>query len=194
MVTSEVISEIAGQLQKSPSRSIRYLQEHGYIVRVLRGVFYVKSATERETGVLDRSVFEIVAESLNLKGVRNWYIALETALRVNELTHEYFAVNFVMTDGYRTTKAIRILDTKFWFLRRSKEQFSFGVERRFDLKFSDKEKTVLDLVHKRYIDTKDERLAVAPYLEHRDGLDNQKILRYVKNYPRRIQIIVGGVV
>lgn len=193
LVTSETIHRLADQTDKDPTRSIRYLQEHRYITRILRGVFYVNSPIERETGSFDKSIYEIVAEALTLKGVTNWYIALETALRINGLTHEYFTVNFIMTDSFRTTKAIKIADAKFRFFRRSKKYFSFGILKKFDLKYSDKEKTVLDLVYKRYLDSHDDLFAISQYVELRDRLDHEKTLLYVKNYPIKIQEMVDRV-
>ena len=48
VVSSDDVMSIASKFGKNEMRSLRYLQEHGYIFRVLRGVFYVKSTEEVE--------------------------------------------------------------------------------------------------------------------------------------------------
>lgn len=190
IVTSDKVLDASRNIGKDYIRSLRYLQEHGYLTRVFRGVFYVNSPRERETGALDSPVLKIVAESLALKSVSHWYFGLETALRINGMTHEYFTVNCVITDSYRTTKVIGIAGTRFRFLKWSRGHFDQGVRREFELKFSDKEKTVLDMVYKRYLDRRDEDEAVSPYVEYERMLDKRVVRAYLRDYPRKVQGIV----
>lgn len=187
IVTSNVIRETADVFGKGYIRSLGYLLEHGYLTRIFRGIFYVNSRKERDTATFERPIYRIVSEALALKSVNHWYLGLETALRINGLTHEYFTVNYVITDSYRTTKVIKIADTRFKFLKWSKKHFTFGIEREFELRFSDKEKTILDMVYKRYIDSRDERHAIAPFIEHRSNLNKRKIAEYIDKYPPRIR-------
>ncbi len=72
----------------------------------------------------------MISKALKIKGVKHWYFGLETALKINNMTHEYFTMNFVITDSYRTTKIINILDTKFQFLKWSQKHFTFGIEQK----------------------------------------------------------------
>jgi len=191
IVTSSDVRVAAQGLGKDYVRSLRYLQEHNYLSRIFRGIFYVNSPTERESGIPEVSIFKIVAEALAMKSVKRWYIGLETALRINGLTHEYFTINYVVTDSYRTTKVIRIMDSKFQFLKWSPRHFETGITREFDIKFSDKEKTILDLVFKRYIETRDERIAISAYLEYERVLDKEMVRRYMAGYPLIVQRMVG---
>ena len=187
IIQSNDIRKIADELGKDYTRSIAYLLEHRYLTRIFRGIFYVNSRRERDTSSYERPIYGIISEALALKSVKHWYLGLETALRINRLTHEYFTVNYVITDSYRTTKAIKIADTKFRFLKWSKRHFTFGIEREYELAFSDREKTILDMVYKRYIDTKNVRHAIAPFIEYRDRLDDQKVKEYLEKYPPRIR-------
>ena len=191
IVTSEDVREASQNLGKDYTRSLRYLQEHNYLMRIFRGIFYVNSAEERDAGTTDRPVFRIVAEALALKSVKHWYLGLETALRINGLTHEYFTINYILTDSYRTTKVIRIADTRFQFLKWSLKHFESGIRREFDLKFSDREKTVLDLVYKRHLEGQDERSAISPLIEYEKVLEKNKVRLYLADYPRKIQEMVG---
>lgn len=190
LVTSDRVMRATKSLNKPYVRSLRYLLEHGYLMRIFRGVFYVNSEEERESGTQNRPLLRIVSEALALKSVKHWYLGLETALRINGLTHEYFAVNYVITDSYRTTKVIKIGDSKFQFLRWSAAHFASGITRRFDLKFSDREKTILDLVYKRYLDTRDERIAISPIVEYGGMLDNSRLSLYLEEYPKKVREMV----
>ncbi len=113
IVTSNETMELAAKVGKEGNRSLRYLNEHGYIARILRGVFYVRSADERERGLTERSTFELVAEAIDLKSVKRRCFGMEIALKLNGMTHEYFAIDSVVADSFRTTKVIGILGTKF---------------------------------------------------------------------------------
>jgi len=190
VVTSEHVRQISQNMGKDYTRSLRYLLEHDYLVRIFRGIFYVNSTDERDAGTPDRPVLRIVAEALALKSVKHWYLGLETALRINGLTHEYFTVNYIITDSYRTTKVIRIADARYQFLKWSGSHFQSGIRREYELKFSDKEKTVLDLVYKRYLESRDERNAISPFIEYEKMLEKTKVRQYLVEYPAKIQEIV----
>lgn len=190
MITSAEIKEMARQLGKDERGSLDYLQKHGYIYRILRGIFYVKSPEERERGFFHDSIYEMVSKALKMKGVEQWYFGLETALKLNNMTHEYFTVNYVITDSYRTTKVIQILDSKFQFLKWNKKHFKFGIKRRKGLRYSDREKTVLDLAYKKYRLSRDIDLVTFPLIEYIEALEKKKLMSYLGNYSRRFQQIV----
>lgn len=187
ITTSGRIKELAAKLDKDGVRSLRYLQEHGYIVRILRGYYYVKSPEERQLGKLDYSLFEIVAMALREKGVNDWYFGLETGLKLNNMTHEYYSINYVITSSYETTKVISILDTKFKFLKWNKKHFKFGIEKKGVLRYSDKEKTVLDMVYRTYRNKIKEHQIFNLVREHSPLLDNDKLKKYYTHYPMRFQ-------
>jgi len=190
IVSSEDIRKLARELGKDEWRSLTYLQVHGYIVRILRGIFYVRSPDERERGTCDASVYEMVALALDMKGVNNWYYGLETALRFNLMTHEYYNIDFVVTDSYRTTKTIRILDANFRFLRRNNDFFGFGMTKGKNYLYSDPEKTVLDISHAKYLRSKEPAYYLSPVIEYQDGLDMERFREYLRRYSRRFQASV----
>jgi len=183
IVTSAEIRRLALNLDKGEERSLRYLQEHGYIYRILRGIFYVKSPEEREKGFFECSKYEMVSKAMKQKGIRNWYFGLETALLLNNMTHEYFVVNYVITDSYRTTKIINILDTKFQFHKWSKKHFMFGIIRKSGLAYSDREKTVLDLAYKIYLRESDSRRVTSPLRDYETYLNQSNLSTYLEFYP-----------
>jgi predicted transcriptional regulator of viral defense system len=193
IITSEEIRKLALDLNKKDWESLDYLQKHGYIYRIFRGIFYVKSPDERERGFFQHSVYEMISKALKEKGVKQWYLGLETALKINNMTHEYFTVNFVITNSYRTTKIINILDTKFQFLKWSQKHFTFGILHKNGLKYSDKEKTILDLIYKRYRKDHITKYTISPLHEYGDLLDKIKLKNYLVNYPDRFRKNMKGI-
>jgi len=190
IVTSRELSELARELGKDAVRSVRYLQEHAYITRILRGIFYVMTPEEREQGSILLSVYETVGEALNVKGVKNWYFGLETALKLNEVTHEFFAVDTVITDSFRTTKVIGIMGSKFQFLKWREGHFAFGIVRRGGVACSDREKTLLDIAYRRYQESVNAAFVAAPLREFMDQLDREKLRDYLERYPPGFRLVV----
>ncbi len=190
IITSNEILDMSKKLGKEYPRSLSYLQENGYIFRILRGIFYVKSPEERERGFFQDSVYEMVSNALNLKGVENWYFGLETALKLNNMTQEYFTINYVITDSYRTTKVIQILNSSFQFLKWNRKYFEFGIVKSNGLRFSDKEKTVLDLIYRRYRKNRDLDIIISPLVEFIGILDRKKLNNYLGNYSQRYQLTI----
>ena len=183
MVTSGDIRELSEEMSRDPDQVIDYLQQNGYIVRILRGIFYVKSIEERERKVYERSLYEIVAMALEKKGVRRWYYGLETALKLNLMTHEYFMVDYVLTDSYRTTKTIRIMDSAFRFIKRGDRHFGRGIVRKGMIRFSDPERTVLDLAYREYLNRKEAPVYLSSIEEYGDAVDKGRMRDLVEDYP-----------
>lgn len=183
MVTSGEIQSLANEIGRGEERSLYYLQEEGYIVRILRGIFYVKTIEEREKGIIVTSIYKLIAMALKEKGVKNWYFGLETALKLNTMTHEYFMIDYVISDSYRTTKIIRIMDNGFKFIKRGKRHFDTGIIKEKMIRYSDPEKTVLDLSYRNYLNTKKENLYLSPIIEYKDTLNLKLLLEYLDTYP-----------
>lgn len=187
MVTSSEIEQLALELGKNKKRSVYYLLEEGYILRILRGIFHVKSFEERQQKTLDTSIYKMVANALKKKGVKKWYFGLETALKLNNLTHEYFAIDYVLTDSFRTTKIIMILKTRFQFLKRSEKYFHKGIIKKDGICYSNSEKTILDLSYQRFLDAKDSMLFLSPVKEYKKKIDIKKAKDLLFMYPDAFQ-------
>jgi len=200
-VTSDRIKDLAREFGKNEDRSLRYLQEHGYTLRVLRGVFYVMSPEEIEQGYHKYSIYEMVSEALSVKGVKNWYFGLESALKMNRMTHEFFTVECVITDSFRTTKTIGILDTRFvftkWMLGSGPAPWKVKLitDHGCAIFHSDKERTVLDLSYRAYLERGGLERTIAPIVEYGDRLDKDKAAGYLTSYPPKFRemIAVGQV-
>ena len=190
IVTSGKLRELAKELSKDEEQLIDYLRRHGYIDRILRGYFYVKSLEERKRNTYENPLFNRVAMALKAKGVTNWYFALETALKLNLMTHEYFYIDYVITDSYRTTKVITIGGQNFHFIKRSLKHFKNGIIHKNRLRYSDPEKTVLDLAYRDYLKSKEKELYLASIMEFLESIDRNKIKSSLKPYPKKFREVV----
>lgn len=158
--------------------TVKYLIRNKYIARVFRGIFYVYSIEERKLGKSEMNSFEILKEALKLKGVKNWYFGLETGLKFNNLTHEYFTIDYIINDKLFRAKPIIIMGRKVKFYKLSPKILSFGIIRK-EVNYSDSEKTLLDLLYlKHYSKGEFEEIA--------EELSKTKLLKYAKNYSKRI--------
>ena len=183
--TSEDLASLAEDIGRDPEVCLRYLQQQGYIHRILRGIFYVASPNERERGALVPSVYQLVAKALEMKGVDKWYFGLDTALKVNGMTHEYFMIDYVITDSFKTTKVIRVLDRNFRFLQWSDWHFESGIIKQEGIRFSDLEKTVLDLAYRYYRREGPGREAFSPFVEFEGITDHVRMKEHLRAYPDR---------
>ena len=80
IITREELKEYCKSLKMSYSSVIGYLLRNRYVERILRGIFYVKSIEERKLNKSDMSFYEAIKEALRIKGVKNWYFGLESAI------------------------------------------------------------------------------------------------------------------
>jgi len=194
ITTSGRIKELAVKMGKNGIRTIRYLQEHGYIVRVLRGFYYVRTPDEREGGYLVHSIYEVVAMVLKEKGVGRWFFGLETALKLNNMTHEYYTTIYVITDSFETTKVIKIQNHDFRFLKWADRHFEFGISRKGMLRYSDKEKTVLDIAYQTYRKNSGSDHSLNTIKEYSGLLDIAVMKKYLRRYPVRFQRFSEGMI
>ncbi|MEM3519403.1 MAG: hypothetical protein QW179_01280 [Candidatus Hadarchaeales archaeon] len=190
--TSEEIKKHCQILGLNYDTIIRSLLSRGHLLRVFRGVFYVKSSEEIELATVKHSPLELVARGLELKGVRNWYFGLHTALKLNNLTHEHFAVDEVINDKIFRARPITIAGHEFRFIKVKPSLLSFGIVKE-KLRYSDPEKTILDFIYLwRYNGVPDEKI-IMDISEWARGLSNSKMRSYLKWYPTTVKRIAEKV-
>lgn len=79
------------------------------------------------------SHYEALAEALRIKGITNWYFGLETALKINGPTHEFFVMDYVLTDTISRTRPISILDNKMMFVKVKPKLFTFSIKKKHQI-------------------------------------------------------------
>jgi len=181
-ILSSEIKDYCKNLSLNYLPTIKYLIRNKYLARVFRGIFYVYSIEERKLGKSEMNYFEILKEALKIKGVLSWYFGLETGLKFNNLTHEYFTIDYVLNDKLFRARPVTIMGRKVKFYKLSPKMFLFGILKK-KINYSDSEKTLLDLLYLKHY-TKEEFEEIA------EELSKTKLLKYAKNYNRRVISIV----
>jgi predicted transcriptional regulator of viral defense system len=191
-LTSDVLRKYCRSFKLDYGSTAKYLISRGYLVRIFRGIFYVKSLDELRLGGLKYSHLELVSKGLELKGVENWYFGLYTALKLNNLTHEHYTVDYVVNDKIFRARPIRIAGYRFRFLKLKPALFGFGIVED-GLRYSDPEKTILDFIYVwRYNGVPEERIIV-DVSEYSKSLSKEKLMDYAGRYPKTVGRIIGEV-
>jgi len=161
--------------------AIRYLTRHKYLLTILRGTFYKPRMEERKLGIIAINHLDALAEALNKKKV-NWYFGLETALKLNSITHEFFAVDTVITDAIHRAEPVQVLGNRVHFIKVKKALFRAGIKHNGTLRYADVEKTILDTIYlSRYRGSTEAEIknSVTPLLAH---CSKEKLRVYAKYY------------
>lgn len=169
--------------------TIRYLISKSYLVRIFKGIFYVKTFDEIKLNKTKYSHYELVAKGLELKGVENWYFGLFTALKFNNMTHEHYAVDQVINDIIFRNKPITISGYKFRFIKIKKELLGFGIIKE-NHPYSDPEKTVLDLIYLWGYNGIPKEKIIIDTSEFIENINEKRIMRYSNSYPKSVQKIL----
>lgn len=178
-ITREELREECKKLSMDYYVTIRYLTYYKYLVRILRGIFYIKSIEERKLNKTDINHLEAIKEALRIKGIKNWYFGLSTALKLNNLTHEYFAIDYIINDKLFRANPFSILGHKVKFIKIKPKLTKFGIINK-NKRYSDKEKTMLDFIYLK--EHGNVRLIPEDIFEK---CSRTKLIRYSKNYDKR---------
>lgn len=147
-VSGEEIRGYCGDLHIDYNVAISYLVREGYVKRIVKGFFYVPGVEERKFKRLDVNYLEAVAKAMEHKGIANWYFGFDTALKLNNVTHEYLAVDCVVSDKLFRAKPIVVLSHTIKFVKFKSGLFGFGTKMEDDIIYSDVEKMILDTIYK----------------------------------------------
>lgn len=183
--TKSEIIEACKPFNANPDNTINFMISYGYFVRIIRELYYVKTLEEFE---LKKSsdVYKIVSLGLN-KLKLNWYFGLYTALRLNGLTHEFYDTMFILNDKIYRAKEIKIAGEKVKFLKVASKLVNFGIVTENEKRFSDSEKTILDLIYiSRYRSLTEGRIT-AMIEDYRKEVTAEKILEYLRFYPKAVE-------
>jgi hypothetical protein len=194
-VTADEFKELCKRARMNYDTVIRYFIWRKYFVRIFREVFYVKSLEEFKLGKNNYNHLELVSKGLELKGVKNWYFGLHTALKLNNMTHEHFTVEEVISDSFFRPKPVNIDGYKFRFVKISPSLLDFGIKKdnNMILRYSDPEKTILDFIYlSKHKGLPDERIVMDVHDWSRN-ISTDRLKKYSKKYPKSITKIVDRV-
>jgi len=188
-VTSEYLMEYCRPMKLEYNAVIRYFMKKGYLLRIFRGIFYVKPLEELKLGRSKYSYLALVAKGLELKKVKNWYFGLHTALKLNNITHEHFTIDEVVNDTIFRAKPMKIAGCNFKFIKLSPSVLNFGITGRNGIRHSDPEKTILDFIYIwRYNGIPEDKIVI-DVSEWAKGISKSKLGKYANNYPTTVSKI-----
>jgi len=192
-ITSEEFKRYCDSMHLNYKNILRYFVYRGYLVRIFKGIFYVKTTDETKFGQSKYSHLELVHKGLELKGIKNWYFGLYTALKLNNMTHETFSVDYVVNDQLFRSKPISISGYKFRFLKFAPKLLLFGIVEG-NLRHSDSEKTILDFIYLwRYNGVPKDKI-ILDVSDWAKDCSVKKIKEYAIKYPKTIQEIATEVI
>jgi len=141
--TAEELKKYCKTINLNYETAIRHLLFRGHAIRIFKGIFYIKAPEETKFHTQKYNHLELTAKGLELKGVKNWYFGLHTALKLNNLTHEYFTIDDVVNDKLLRSNPIKIAGYKFKFTKLTPKLLDFGIIKNNNYQYSDPEKTTL---------------------------------------------------
>ena len=191
-VKANEIKEYCDILNLNYNNITNYFISRGYITRIFRGIFYVKSLEELKLAKTKYSYLELVKKGLELKNIKNWYFSLYTALKLNNISHDYFAINYVISDSFYRSKIINIDGNKFRFIKIKPELVNFGIKEN-GFRYSDSEKTVLDFIYLWNYNSVLKNKILMDISEYKNYLSDKKIREYAEKYPKSVKKIVEEV-
>lgn len=195
-VTTKEIKEYCKTMKLKPDAVIHYFTRRKSLVRIFKGIFYVKSLEEFKLGKNKYNHLELVTKGLELKGVKNWYFGLHTALKRNNMTHEYFTIDEVISDSLFRANPVNIVGYKFRFIKISPSLLNFGIKKdnSTGIRYSDPEKTILDFIYLSTQDGADANRVAMDVSDWAKDVSKDKIRKYSKNYPKTVANVVELVI
>jgi len=182
IISRDLVRDYCKKLKLDYKIAIIYLLNNRYLYRILRGIFYKPSIEERKLKKIDIDYKEAIAAALKIKGIKNWYFGLETALKLNNYTHEYFTIDFIINDTIYRVKPLEIFGHKIKFSKLKKGLFKFGIKNHV----SEIEKTVLDIIYlSKYGGFSDKEInnKIVDLIGY---CSETKLLEYSENYNKNI--------
>jgi predicted transcriptional regulator of viral defense system len=187
-VNREELEKVCGRFSANASSTVNFMISYGYLVRILRGLYYVK--TLEEFGLKKSlNVYNILSLGMEKLGIK-WYFGLYTSLKLSGLTHEYFDTLFILNEAIFRPKVIKVMGEKVKFIKLRSKLFGFGTLTEDNIKFSDIEKTILDFIYvSKYRSVLEERI-ISVIEDYSKDVKADKINDYLKFYPKSVGKVV----
>jgi len=187
-VTRKELEKACKRFGEDVSKVINFMISYGYLIRILRGLYYVRTLEEFSTRK-SIDTMKLISLGMNKLSVE-WYFGLNTALRLNGATHEFSPVIHVISDAIYRPKIVKINGEDVRFVKLKKKLFGFGVVEKNGMRYSDLEKTLLDMVYlSRFRSVPEERI-VSALKEYKKGVKKKKLAEYLRFYPKSVRRVV----
>jgi hypothetical protein len=195
-VKADELKKYCKAMNMDYTTTVKNFTHRGHLVRIFRGIFYVRPPEGLMLGSSAYNHLELVAKGLEMKGVKNWYFGLHTALKYNNMTHEYFTIDEVISDSLFRAKPITIAGYKFKFVKISSHLLNFGINesKNTKLRYSDPEKTILDFIYLATQDGVPANRIVMDVSEWAERVSKEKFKKHSKHYPKTVAAIAEEVI
>ncbi len=186
VVIRDEIEEACKRFDANPRNTINFMIHYGYLIRILRGLYYVKTVEEFK---LKKSIdiYKTLSLGMEKLGI-NWYFGLYTSLKLNGVSHEFFNTLFILSDKIFRQKEIKVIGEEVKFIKLKSGLFGFGIVGKL-IKFSDLEKTLLDFIYiSRYRSVPVEK--TISMIKEYENIDKRKTGYYLHFYPKTVRKVV----
>lgn len=187
VATSADIAAVARRIEADPRDAVRSLRRSGRLVPLFKGFYYVRRPEELALTSPRHNHLELFAMAARAKGIGNWYFGLDSALRLNRMTHEDRRWEDVVSDSLYRPAGVAVGGKRFVVRKWSPRLVRFGVVRLGPLPYSDPEKTVLDLAYLDHLRTLRGRGSSGAWREYAEHVSARKLARYAKAYPLAVR-------
>lgn len=187
-VKSDELKKYCKTMNMDYTTTVKNFTHRGHLVRIFRGIFYVRPPEGLMLGSSAYNYLELVAKGLEMKGVKNWYFGLHTALKYNNMTHEYFTIDEVISDSLFRAKPITIAGYKFRFVKISPHLLNFGIKESKNtmLRYSDPEKTILDFIYLSLQEGQSSNRISMDVSDWAKDISKNKLDKYIMKYPKTV--------
>jgi len=192
-VTAEELEKYCHEFGFDHTNLVRYYVRRGYFVRIFKGIFHVRYPDDIREGRFRYTNHELVAHGMKLKGINNWYFGLHTALKFNNMTHEYFAIDEVINDALTRPTPIMINHHKIKFLKISNTLIDFGINTNGIVRYSDSEKTILDFIYIWKSHGIPDKKILSDIAEWSENISNMTLKKYSEHYSKSVKKIVSEI-
>lgn len=189
IIKDDLLREYCKLLGMKYNEVITYLINNKYLVRILRGIFYIKSVDERKYDKCNIYYLDAIKKALKIKGVNNWYLGLESAIKRNNLTHEFFVVDYIINDTIFRAKTITVMGHKIKFVKVKSKLCIFGIKKE-KFPYSDIEKTLLDFIYLLKYKGFENSLIKSKIIDYISFASKDKLLSYARSYNKKVEEFV----
>lgn len=186
IITNDELKIYFDSLNINYRDGVNYLTNNRYLLNIFRGLFYILSIEERSEKSINTNIYDLIEKSLDIKKINKWYFGLDTSLKINNIKHEFDNVIYIINNKIYRNKIIKINGYNIKIIKIKDDLLNFGVFKKNNLRCSDLEKTVLDII---YLD-RYKGLTNLNILNKINDLlllsDKKKILLYSKKYPKTV--------
>ncbi|MFX0132441.1 MAG: hypothetical protein ACFFDN_02220 [Candidatus Hodarchaeota archaeon] len=191
--TSDELEVYSKDLYFNYKQLIKYLVSRGYLIRIIEDIFYIKSSEEYKSNKIKLTPLELISKCLKLKKIQKWYFGLYTALTLNGITNNHDEEIYVISNRTVKNYLMKIGQYKHRFLTLNNRFLNFGIIEN-KIRYSDIEKTILDLIYLWKINKKNDAEIIQNISDYLRDASKDKIIDYSRHYPESNRKILENLI